>query len=193
MQLWPVRSCGLCGCWPRREIGRRADDRHAQVRPDAHGDHVLGHDPAEADAGVVPLRDDVGQAIVDGDLDLDVRMVGQESLQGGPEHRFGRVLVRRDADGAGGLRTELAQRGQLGVDLVQPGAHGPQQAFARVGRRDAARGAGQQPDAEPLFESTDRVAERGLGNAELGCGFGEAARAPDGQEGQEVVQICALH
>jgi hypothetical protein len=37
------------------------------------------------------------------------------------------------------------------------------------------------------------MAKRGLGNTQLRCGFGEAALSPDGEEGQEVVQICALH
>jgi hypothetical protein len=37
------------------------------------------------------------------------------------------------------------------------------------------------------------MAKRGLRNAQLRCGFGEAALSPNGQEGQEVVQICALH
>ena len=65
MQLWAVRSCGVFGGGRLREIGRRADDRHAHVRADAHGDHVLGHLLAEANAGVVALGDDVGQAVVD--------------------------------------------------------------------------------------------------------------------------------
>jgi hypothetical protein len=95
-------------------IGPRADGRHARVRPDAHGDQALRHLLAEPDADVVPLGDDVGRAVVDGELHPDVRVGRQESLQGGPEDRFGRVLVGRDADGAGGLLAELAERGQRG-------------------------------------------------------------------------------
>ena len=52
MQLCAVRSCGFFGFRPLREIGRRADDRHAHVRPDAHGDHVLRDLLAEPHAGV---------------------------------------------------------------------------------------------------------------------------------------------
>ena len=66
---------------PPREVGRRADDRHAHVRPDAHGDHVLRHLLAEPHAGVVAFGDDVGQAVVDDDLDLDVGIVRQELRQ----------------------------------------------------------------------------------------------------------------
>ena len=45
------------------------------LRPDAHGDHVLRHLLADSHAGVETLGDDVGQAIVDDDLDFDVRVV----------------------------------------------------------------------------------------------------------------------
>ena len=99
------------------------------------------------------------------------------------------MLAGRDADGAGGLLAQLAQRGQLGVDLVEPRADGPQQALAGLGRRDAARGAGQQPEPEPLFESADGVAERRLRNAELRGGPGEAPLLRHGEEGQEVVDV----
>ena len=34
------------------------------------------------------------------------------------------MLARRDADGAGGLFAQLAQRGELGIDLVEARPHG---------------------------------------------------------------------
>ena len=170
--------------WPFGEIGRRADDRRAHVRPDAHGDHVLRHHLAGAHAGVVALGDDVGQAVVDDDLHLDVRVVRQELLQRGPEDGPHRVVVRGDADGAGGLVAQLAQRGQLGVDLVQPRPRGAQQALARLGRRDAAGGAGQQPQAKPRLQPAQGLAQRRLRDAELRGGAGEAALPRDGEEGR---------
>jgi hypothetical protein len=69
------------------------------------------------------------------------------------------MLSRSDADRAGGLLAELAQRGQLGIDLIEPRPDGAQQPLARLGRRDAARGAGQQAKTEPLLEPADRMAE----------------------------------
>ena len=103
------------------------------------------------------------------------------------------MLARRDADGAGGLLAKLAQRRQLGVDLIEARADGAEQAFARLGRRDAARGAGQQPKPEPLFESADGVAERRLRNAELRRGPGEAPLPRHRQEGEEIVDVFARH
>ena len=67
--------------------------------------------------------------------------------------------MRRDADGAGELVAQLAQRGQLCLDLVQAQGGGAQQAVSRLGRRDAAGGAGQQAQAEALLERADGVAE----------------------------------
>jgi hypothetical protein len=54
------------------EMERRADNPHAKVGTDANRNHVLCHLLAETNAGVVALRDDVGQAIVDVEFDLDV-------------------------------------------------------------------------------------------------------------------------
>ena len=45
----------------------------------------------------------------------------------------------------------------------------------------------------PYSPNSNGVAERGLGNAPLRRGLGEAALASYGQEGQEIVQVAALH
>jgi len=51
---------------------------------DAHRDHVLRDLLAESHARIVALGDDVGEAVVDGEFDLDVRIRGQQLLQHGP-------------------------------------------------------------------------------------------------------------
>ena len=95
MQSCAVRSCGVRGGGRLREIGRRTDDRHAHVRPDADRDHVLRHFPAGSHARIVAFGDDVGQAVVDDDLDLDVGIIRQKLRQCRPEDRVGRILGRR--------------------------------------------------------------------------------------------------
>ena len=60
-----------------REIGRRRHHGRHDIGADANGDHVLVHEFAEADAGVVTLGDDVDERIVDGHLDDDVVMRGE--------------------------------------------------------------------------------------------------------------------
>ena len=87
---------------------------------------------------------------------------------------------------AGFSRSSLSAA-RSGVDLVEPRAHGAEQALARLGRRHAARGAGQQPQPEPRLEPADGVAERRLGDAELRRGPGEAPLPRHGEEGEQVV------
>ena len=103
------------------------------------------------------------------------------------------MLARRDADGAGRLLAQLAQGGQLGADLVERRAERAQQPLAGLGRRDAAGGAGQEPDAEPLLEPADGVAQRRLRGAELGRGPREAALLGDREEGIEIGQFLTAH
>ena len=80
------------------EIGRRADDRHAKVGADARRDHILCHLLAKTNAGIVALRDDADQAIIDDELDLDIRIARQQLRQCRPEDCFGRMLAGRDAN-----------------------------------------------------------------------------------------------
>jgi hypothetical protein len=70
---------------PLPEIRRRSNDRHADVRLDAHGNHVLRHLLAGADAGVKALGGDIGQLVVDADFDLDVWILPQEFYELRPE------------------------------------------------------------------------------------------------------------
>jgi hypothetical protein len=91
------------------------------------------------------------------------------------------------------LLSQLAQRRELGGDLLEPGGEISKQALTGFGRRDAARGARQEPNAESGFELADGMAQRRLRNAELRRSFGETALTPDRQEGQKVVHVSALH
>jgi hypothetical protein len=179
--------------WPAREVGGCPDHCHAHVRPDADGDHVLGHDPAEPHAGVIAPGHDVGQAIVDDDLNLDVRVGRQQPRHRGPENGLGRVLVCRDPDGAGGLLAQGAERGQLGVDLVEARREGVEEALACLSGRHAPRGASQQPKPKPRLEATDCLAQRRLRHAKLCCGPGEALLPCHCEEGLKVVQVLPGH
>jgi hypothetical protein len=56
---------------------------------------------AAAHAGIEALRDDVGQAIVDDDLDFDLRIALQEFRQLRQKDGVGGIFRRRDAQRAG--------------------------------------------------------------------------------------------
>jgi hypothetical protein len=78
----------------RRALGKvewRADHRHPQFRPDRDRDHIPGYLLAHANAGVEALGHDVGQAVVDDDLDLDVGILADEPGDSRPEDGFGRI------------------------------------------------------------------------------------------------------
>jgi hypothetical protein len=98
-----------------------------------------------------------------------------------------------DADGAGRRLAQRGQRRQFGVDLLEARPDIAQQALAGLGRRDAAGGAGEEPQAEPFFERAHRVAECRLRYAELGRGAGKTALARDREKGEEVVDIGSGH
>ena len=66
-----------------REVARRRHHGHPHLRADLHGDHVVGDLLAHPDPGVKSLGDDVGQAVIDDDLDLYVGMLGKETSKGG--------------------------------------------------------------------------------------------------------------
>ena len=193
MHVCAVNSWGVLGRCRFAKYDGGADHRHAHLRADAHGNHVPRYLLAEADAGVIAFGDDVGQPIVDDDLDLDVGIVRQQLGQRGPENRLSRVLAGRDADRAGGLRAQFAESGQFGVDLLEPWAHGAQKTFASFRRRDAACRAREQTDSEALFQPSDGVAEGRLRHAELRRGFREAALLCDGDESEKIVGVVPEH
>jgi len=104
-----------------REIQWGADDRHTHVRPNTDCDHVLRHLLAESHAGVIPLGDDVGQGVVDGDLDLDVRILPQEFRKFRPEDRVGRIVGGRDPNRAGTAGCGLVQSWGGPIEEIRPG------------------------------------------------------------------------
>ena len=62
------------------------------------------------------------------------------------------MFGRGDADCAGGLVAQLADRGQFGLDLLEPRTDVEDQPFPRLGGSDAARGAGEEADAQSRLQ-----------------------------------------
>ncbi len=181
------------GAPPAFEISGRADDGHAHLRPERHGDHVPGNELHVANVGVVAPSDDVGQAEVDVDLHLDFRIVRQEALELGPENKAGGVLVGGDADRAGRLLAQFRQGRKLGIDFLEPRGERMNKPLARLGGRYAPGRPGQQAQAETGFQVEDGLAQRGLRDAQFRRRPGEAALLRDGKEGSQVVQVLLSH
>ena len=187
MQLWPARSCGVRGWRITLEVLGRADDRHSHLRSDPDGDHILGDLFAHADAGIVSLRDDVRQPVVDDDLDSDIGIVGKEFPERRLQHADRRVLAGRYPQGPRRLVAQFAQRGYLVLNFLQARGDGSQQPLTGFRAGHASRGAGQQPQAEPFLEVADCLAQRRRRHAQFGGGAGEALLAGNRREGGKVV------
>ena len=76
---------------PPGEVGWRAHDGHAHVRPDPNGYHVLREGLAEAHAGIEPLGDNIDEAVVDADLHVQIRIGRQEPSDCGQQDRLRRA------------------------------------------------------------------------------------------------------
>src|SRR5438552_2509643 len=95
------------------------------------------------------LGDDIGQAVVDDQLDLDIQIFRQEILQLRPYDGFDRVVGGRDPDRASGSLSKLVQGLNLRLYLLEPWPDRVKQALARFCRGDATCGARQETNAEP--------------------------------------------
>jgi len=94
---------------------------------------------------------------------------------------------------AGRRLAQAADRRQRVGDAFEMRADRAHQAFARLGRRDAAGRSRQEPHAEPLLQAAQGLAQRRLRYAELRRGAGEVLLARDGEKGVEVVEVDARH
>ncbi len=97
------------------KVRGRSNHSHSHDRADADGDHVLRDLFAKADTRVVTSRDDVGKAIIDNDLNLDVRMVRQKAPQCRLQDGNGRMLAGRYANDPCRLAPQFAQCRQFGI------------------------------------------------------------------------------
>jgi hypothetical protein len=156
----------------RRQIFRRARRRAAhQIIRCSHGDHALRAADAhrhhvgldaftQPHAGVEARRNDVGQAVVEREFEPDLRVAHGKTGQMRRDQQTVGDARHVDAHGAGSLAARLRQRFERTAQLLQPDPHAVVEAFAFFGQRHAARGAGQQAHAQPLFQTTDRLRQR---------------------------------
>ena len=132
---------------------------------------------------------DVGQGGIGDHFDMDIRVIRQELSQRRPQDGGGGVLAGVDAQRAGGLVAQLAQIRHGRIDVPEIGCQLPEEAFARLGRGDIARGPGEQAQAEPGLQPANRVTECRLGYAQLRGGAGKAAFVCNHHEGSESLKF----
>ena len=130
--------------------------------------------PAEPDADVDALLDQIDIAVVERHPQLDVgiarleRAKKRHHLQPAERHRHVDVQIA----GRPQLRVLEHELGLL--DLGQRLTAALEEGGAVLGEADAPRGAGEQPGADLILEPGDGVADARLGDAEIGRGAHEA-------------------
>ena len=181
---------GMVGTAVRVEIGGCGGGGEALLaRTDRHRDHVLFQPLVIADAGVASGRQHVDEAVLRDHLQDDVGIGGEKAWDDRGQHQ------PRDADGdvqpqrPRGPVAEPVDDIQRRLDLAERRPQPVEQARAGLGGCDAARGAVEQADAQPLLQPADRFAERRRAAARRTRGVAKAARARHRDEGVEVTEV----
>ena len=108
MQLCSVKSCGFSGSGRFAKYDGAPTTAIHMSGPMRTAIMSFATCSPRSHARVIALGNDVGQAIVDDDLDLDVGILRQKFRKFRQEDRVGRIVDRRDPNRAGGLLPKLA-------------------------------------------------------------------------------------
>ena len=172
------------------EIGRGGGGGEAlDARADRHRDHVLLQPLVVADAGVAAGREHVDEAVLGDDLQPDVGIGGEERRHDARQHQPRRADRHVEPQRAGRPVAKAVDHVERRLDLGQRRAEPLQQARARLGRRDAARGAVEQPDAEPRLQPAHRLAQARRAAAAGARAVAKAAGARHRDEGVQVAEV----
>jgi hypothetical protein len=101
-----------------------------------------------------------GQSSVDRYLDFDLRVICDKPVDDWPKDGLGSVFRAGDPDRTRGALAQRREVSQARRNFVERRPHALDQVPTGVGRRDLARGPGQEPDAETGLEPADGVAQR---------------------------------
>jgi hypothetical protein len=185
-----ILARNLLGTLRNRELAQAAKDIAAETglehRPVADGQRVAGiyrRSVMLASGRYAMLDDGMGFSLVPWKPVIEQRLGQQLAATvrgGGVSWEIGGV-------------SQFGQFVQLGLDLIETMPDGVQQALARRCRRNAARGAGEQPDLKSGFQAIDCLTQSRLRHPQMRCGTREAAFARDGHEVQKVVEVTSGH
>ncbi len=148
---------------------------------------------AQADAGVEAVGDDVGQAVVGGDLDgqlgVSLRQLDEQRRDGDRQRGAWRIQAQRADDAA-------LRGGDVVGGVGDVGQGGPQHADeggAGLGQAHAARGPREQRLAQAGLDGLHGVAHRGRAHVQVVGGGREAATPVHGEDDGQVRQQRAIH
>ena len=180
-------------CASRRHIRWRCDHRPAQVGRQPYSYHVTLDMRPGSDPGVEAFCDDVGHAVVNDQIENDIRIKLRELSELREEHDFCREPWQIEAKSAAWV---IAKRADF-TDGILNFRHCRDEPAKQRGTRFRWRNATRRPVeklcAQPLQSSND-MAERGWGNAKTGGSSSEAAFLRDSSEGPQFPKLrCPRH
>jgi hypothetical protein len=143
---------------------------------------------AEPDARVEAIADQVAHPIAHGDLDRQLRVLGQELVDARRENELADAAVDVHAQAPAHLGRRAARLDGRVRDGRQVGRDRLVESAPFVGQRDRTGGAAEQAYADPILEARDRPADRGLGQSQRLAGAHEAARLDDRAQDAEAGQ-----
>ncbi len=170
------------------KIAGRANDlelRGSEASRDQTG--IVQH--AEPHGDVDALFDQIDVTVREGEAQSDVRIFSLKRAE--QRHHFQPAERHRhiDAQIAGYFLPGLLEH-QLGLfDVGQGMPAALEKRRAVLGQGDAAGGAGEEPRAGLFFQPLDRVADPGLGDAEISGGAHEALALGHFDEDRERAQV----
>ena len=192
-QAWARRSSRAFGSPMPLQIGRAGHDREAERLRDPHRDHVGRDELAHPNAGIEAVLRQIDQFFTRDDLHdhfgIGLRERGQDRLQEERHHGPGDGQAKK----AGWPIGQPPGRVAGGNDFVERRSRMLEESLARLGQADAARGAGEQRDADPGLESTDRLADRRRRHPQIIGSLAEAAPRRHAQECFDAIQRAARH
>ena len=175
------------------DIGGRGDNDRPEWRGEPHRHHVVGDHLAQPDSGVEALADDIAQAVIGHDVDRHVGKAHRHGRKDGHQRQRQGQPRRIDLEKPARPAFDRANALDPVRDVFQRRFRRGHERLAGLCQGDAARRAGEQWLADPLFHQPHRMADGGRAHAKFGGGQREAAAPRNGDDDGKVAKEIAIH
>ena len=153
------------------DVFRRCDGNLAHVAAKSHTHHVLFQDLTQSESNIEAAGNQVDDCVVHQDIELDVRIgrveSGEDRRNIGPEG----MPQATDPHDPGRPIPEMPDIGKRRIEFGKSRPDTQQQPLPGFREGDATGRAMDQANAQPVFEGTDDLAERGWRETESFRGF----------------------
>jgi len=151
------------------------------------------HQGAGSDSRVEAPGDDIGEAVIDHQIEPNVRIGDEELREEGRKDEPGCDARKVQPDQTPGLTLPGAGLLNRAVQFGHRRPHMIDQGQARFRGSHAPGRPVEQSDSKPIFEGPDGPAQGGRRHTEAGSGLPEAPIVEDGHEGCQFGELSTLH